>query len=184
MRRAKKNHNAPWGTAFAFGIVTFLAALAGVVALPYIATAYRDRAQQDSTASLRLVVSAVNNAVERIDPLPAMIAEQPALIAVLKDPDNQGLVPFVNEKLRLAARALKLSDIFLMDPNGRTVAASNYRAERSFVGRNFNYRPYFQIALSGGTARLSRPWDDLQRTGLLCQRARSRRHRCGGRFWP
>ncbi|MEO0761313.1 MAG: ATP-binding protein, partial [Pseudomonadota bacterium] len=86
-------------------------------------------------------------------PLPDLIAEMPSLRRLLKDPENQGLVPFVNEKLRLTARSVGVSDIFLMDLDGRTIAASNYRKAHSFVGRIFDYRPYFQQAAAGQSAQ-------------------------------
>ncbi|MGQ9921771.1 MAG: GAF domain-containing protein, partial [Desulfobacca sp.] len=39
--------------------------------------------------------------------------------------------------------------IYLMRPDGLTVASSNRRAPDSFVGKSYAFRPYFQQALSG-----------------------------------
>ncbi|MEM8731135.1 MAG: ATP-binding protein [Pseudomonadota bacterium] len=142
-----------WGVALAFAIVMVLAGLAGFFALPRIEAAYRDRAQNESAVTLRLVASALNNAVRRVDPLPALISEQPPLLDVLQDPGNQGLVPYVNQKLRLAARALDVTDIHLIDPAGRVIAASNYREDTSRLGQSEHHRPYFQRAMTGATAR-------------------------------
>ncbi len=41
-------------------------------------------------------------------------------------------------------------DIYLMDREGLTVAASNWASPTTFVGANFSYRPYFQRAMDGG----------------------------------
>ncbi len=38
-----------------------------------------------------------------------------------------------------------------MDTNGLTLAASNWDAQRSFIGNNFSFRPYFRNALQGET---------------------------------
>ncbi|MEM8820798.1 MAG: ATP-binding protein [Pseudomonadota bacterium] len=135
-------------------IVTSLALmLAGVLALPRVQAHFLDDAQEANKAVTRLVAGGIHQAIRRFEPLPQLIAEMPSLRAALKDPENQGLVPFVNEKLRHTAQAVDVSDIFLMDRNGRTIAASNYRKDRSFVGRIFDYRPYFQSAVVGEAAQ-------------------------------
>ena len=38
---------------------------------------------------------------------------------------------------------------YLMDPEGNTVASSNRNDPDSFVGKNFNFRPYFRHAIKG-----------------------------------
>jgi len=43
--------------------------------------------------------------------------------------------------------------LYVMDLNGNTLAASNWRANDSFVGKNYKFRPYFQQALAGQTGR-------------------------------
>ncbi|MCP3952496.1 MAG: PAS domain-containing protein, partial [Desulfobacterales bacterium] len=41
---------------------------------------------------------------------------------------------------------------YLMNDSGVTIASSNRNDPESFVGQNFNFRPYFQRAISGHTA--------------------------------
>jgi two-component system C4-dicarboxylate transport sensor histidine kinase DctB len=48
---------------------------------------------------------------------------------------------------------LKSSDIYVIKPDGETIAASNYDLPGSFVGENFSYRPYFQDAIEGRQSR-------------------------------
>lgn len=43
--------------------------------------------------------------------------------------------------------------IYVMDPNGDCLAASNWQAPDSFVGKNYQFRPYFQQALAGKSGR-------------------------------
>jgi two-component system C4-dicarboxylate transport sensor histidine kinase DctB len=43
----------------------------------------------------------------------------------------------------------KVAAIYLMDPKGKTIAASNWNSPQSFVGQNFGFRPYFRDALGG-----------------------------------
>ncbi|MEM9426573.1 MAG: ATP-binding protein, partial [Pseudomonadota bacterium] len=94
-----------------------------------------------------------DQSINRFEPLPELIAERDSLLGVLQDPGNSGLVPFVNEQLRQTALSVGASDIYLMAPSGLTVAASNYRSQTSFVGRNFAFRPYFTDAIAGASSR-------------------------------
>lgn len=108
------------------------------------------RLAAEGDARLRIAVEGLSGTITSFQPLPKLIAERPILVDALRDPRNEGVIPFVNEQLRLTAFSLGVSDVFLMDLVGTTIAASSYRKERSFVGENFSYRPYFQQAVDGG----------------------------------
>ncbi|MBF9029833.1 sensor histidine kinase [Rhodobacterales bacterium HKCCE3408] len=131
--------------------------LAGIliltVALPRLERAFLTRTADDGLATLALTLEVLRSELDRAEPLPALLADRPILTELLRDPDNSGLIPYTNEQLRQTALALGVSDIYLMDRDGTTIAASNYRRETSFVGQNFAYRPYFRQALGGGTGR-------------------------------
>src|SRR3989344_4655696 len=43
--------------------------------------------------------------------------------------------------------------IYLMDPNGKTLAASNWEQADSFVDRHFAFRPSFREAIAGRPGR-------------------------------
>ena len=43
--------------------------------------------------------------------------------------------------------------MYLMDTTGKTLAASNWDKQDSFVGRNFSFRPYFSEAMAGRLGR-------------------------------
>lgn len=104
-------------------------------------------------ATLRLATESLRGVLNRSEALPALLAERPILTQILRDPDNQGLVPFANEQLRQTALDLDVADIFVMDATGMTILASNYRRDASFVGSRFDYRPYFTDALTDGRGR-------------------------------
>ncbi|MEM9351289.1 MAG: cache domain-containing protein, partial [Pseudomonadota bacterium] len=134
-------------------LVVLVLALGAVWSFPRVEAHFIARAQKEGQSTLRLVADAVDQAVGRYAPMPALIASDPALPALLRSPENQGLVPFVNEKLRLTAASIGASDVYVMDASGRTVAASNYRLDTSFIGRSFEFRPYFTRALAGEAAQ-------------------------------
>jgi two-component system C4-dicarboxylate transport sensor histidine kinase DctB len=130
-----------------------LAVVATLVAFPRLEAFFQIQAGTRGKETLRLTVEGLNGALRRYEPLPALIAERPVLAEALQAPDDAELIQRVNEELRLTAESLKASDVYLMDTTGLTIAASSYRKELSFVGRNFGYRPYFTQAVEGGLGR-------------------------------
>jgi two-component system, NtrC family, C4-dicarboxylate transport sensor histidine kinase DctB len=134
-------------------LLVLLAIGLSFAALPRIERYFITQTGAREEATLRLATASLRSALSRTEALPALLAERPILAQILRDPENQGLLPFANEQLRQTALSLDLADIFVMDLDGTTIAASNYRRERSFVGRNFAFRPYFNDALSQGRGR-------------------------------
>lgn len=130
-----------------------LLVLAALLALPALERFYLMRSGQAAETTLRLAVEGLNGALRRYEPLPGLLGERPALKALLADPGDTSLRDRVNEELRQTALELRASDVYVMDLAGLTLAASSYRKELSFVGRNFGYRPYFQQARDGGLGR-------------------------------
>lgn len=99
--------------------------------------------------TLRLAASALEGRLNRFRALPALIAREALVDELLGDPHNAKLQDQANIYLRRVNALLQSSVIYLMAPDGMTVAASNYAEPLSFVGQNFNFRPYFQEALRG-----------------------------------
>ncbi len=113
---------------------------------------YQNRAQASARSTLVLVAEAVDQTVGRFEPIPGLIAGDPALRQMLDQGADPGIVPFINEKLRQIAFSVGASEVYVMDRSGLTVAASNYRDADSFLGRNFAFRPYFTQSLGGRNA--------------------------------
>lgn len=103
--------------------------------------------------TLRLVEAGLDGALRRYDPLPGLIADKQAVRRMLADPAHGDGVSAVNGELKRIAAEVGASDIYVMDQAGLTVAASNFDLERSFVGRNFSFRPYFTGAAAGEPTR-------------------------------
>jgi len=141
-------------TALAFAAFAVMATvIAGVLVLPPLERMMITQAGQRDVATLRLASEALRGALRRFESVPALIAERPDLAALLDNPDDPALTRSVNEHLRQTAQMLGASDIYLMNTTGLTLAASNYRRDRSFIGRSFEFRPYFTQALDGGLGR-------------------------------
>ncbi|MEO6958395.1 MAG: hypothetical protein ABI081_00215, partial [Burkholderiaceae bacterium] len=71
----------------------------------------------------------------------------------LLDAPNSIAVEEENAVLEETARNVGLDVIYVMDINGNCLAASNWRAQDSFVGENYAFRSYFKQALDGQTGR-------------------------------
>ena len=98
---------------------------------------------------LQLAATSLSGELDRFERLPPLIAEQAVVTALAQDPRNPDLVAEVNLYLRRIQRLLGATDVYLMDREGLTIAASNFDTDTSFIGGNFAFRPYFYDALTG-----------------------------------
>lgn len=83
---------------------------------------------------------------------PDLLARHPDIVTLLRQP-TPDQVGTVNRLLELTSDTLGTSDLYVMDHTGLTLAASNWRAPKTFIGKNFSYRPYFIDALKGDLGR-------------------------------
>lgn len=102
---------------------------------------------QRAEARLSLYRSTVLAEVERFAHLTQVLSVDPFVIAALQ---SEG-APSLNDRLASFAGSADLDAIFLLRPDGETIAASNAGGASSFVGENYSFRPYFQDALRGRT---------------------------------
>lgn len=93
----------------------------------------------------QLYRSTLISALERLEHLPFIVAQDPAVVRALSEGDVAGL----NQRLEDFARRANAEAIYVMDSNGWTIAASNYRNEINFLGKNYGFRPYFRDAMAG-----------------------------------
>ncbi|PJF10844.1 ATP-binding protein [Pseudorhodobacter sp. MZDSW-24AT] len=102
---------------------------------------------------LQLATTALEGALDRFERLPPLIAEQVLITRLAANPDSPALIAQVNVYLRRIQQLLGATDIYLMNPEGLTIAASNFDTETSFIGGNFAFRPYFFDALTGASGQ-------------------------------
>ncbi|RVJ53452.1 sensor histidine kinase [Sinorhizobium meliloti] len=133
-----------------------LPAAAGLIAVQGTAVAtrsYMQEASSQANTALRLAVAALSGHLNRYQALPALIADHDDVKELVTRPRDRLLRGAVNSYLKEINELLKSSDIYVITPDGNTIAASNYDGPTSFVGENFSYRPYFQDALKGDQSR-------------------------------
>lgn len=103
------------------------------------------RTELDQT--LLLTERAVEAEVERLRSLPSVAAEDARVRRALA---GTGALQDANAYLETVAAHAQAGDLFLIDAQGNTIAASNWNRPGSFVGQNYGFRPYFQEAMSKG----------------------------------
>lgn len=107
-----------------------------------------------SQQQLQLYATHVEGMLSKYETMPALLAINQRVIKVLNQPNNHSARQALNELFERSAITSQALDIYLMDRQGMTLAASNWRGEeKSFIGQDFSYRPYFQQALQGRTGR-------------------------------
>lgn len=148
-RLEKKTGSAALLVVGAFGILITAMGLL----LPTLERVYLGQLAQKEASTLTLAVEGLNGSLRRFEALPTLIAERPEIIRALQTPSDTALIARVNADLQRTADMVGLSDVFLIDRSGLTIAASNHWKELSFVGQNFEYRPYFTLALNGQQGR-------------------------------
>ncbi|WP_306520698.1 ATP-binding protein [Rheinheimera sp.] len=79
----------------------------------------------------------------------ADVAAELAISASLQQQLAAGGSNSLNSYLRDLQQASKTEDVYLLDLNGKVIAASNFQSPASYVGRDFSFRPYVQQALAG-----------------------------------
>ena len=118
-------------------------------------------AQQAGIADLRasgehrmdLYAASLEREVDKYAFLPAIVALEEDVQALLNRPDDAGLQQRVNRYLeQLSDRAGTLS-VYVVDSRGRVKAASNWRRADSFIGEDLSFRPYYREALRLGSGR-------------------------------
>ena len=114
---------------------------------------YMNGAALRANTALRLAVSALSGHLNRYQALPALIADHEDIKELVTRPRDRRLREAANRYLKEINGLLASSDIYVMTPDGETIAASNHDGPASFVGENFSYRPYFQDAVAGKQSR-------------------------------
>lgn len=131
-------------------IVIFLAATAASIGLYLVSYQYfLSEELSKAQGRLSLYHSSVNGELERFSHLTYVLSQDSYVIGTAEG-DSTGTL---NRRFEDFAAQAGLDAIYLMDEDGITISASNYRDIGSFVGQNYAFRPYFQTALAGEQGR-------------------------------
>ncbi|WP_348520666.1 sensor histidine kinase [Amylibacter marinus] len=127
-----------------------LAALVAVWAIFQVSFGYfRSEELAKAEGRLSLYQNSISAEVERYAHLTHILARDSVVVETIMGADTGAL----NLRFEDFAQRAGLDAIYLIAQNGETIAASNHRTDRSFIGQNYAFRPYFQAALAGDQGR-------------------------------
>ncbi|MFC0268937.1 sensor histidine kinase [Kushneria aurantia] len=117
----------------------------------------RERALTDlhHTAGNALELSRANltGYLTRHDYLPHLLATRESVRRFLARPEARRDGPALNRLLDSARAYADVSDVYLLDRSGTTIAASNWQRDDTFMGQNYAFRGYYRQAISGRSGR-------------------------------
>lgn len=112
-----------------------------------------ERLASDARHRAEIYAQSLEGAIERFGYLPAAAALDGNVQRLLATPSDQEQVAEVNAYLETLNRAAGGTVLYLLEPGGRTIAASNWNTPETYVGADFSYRPYFTEAMAGHGGR-------------------------------
>ena len=112
---------------------------------------YQAQLEQDQ-AQLDRFASHINTKLDKYAHLPQLLAQDTEIISALLKPNNSAQIDVTNRYLEQVNQVINSADSYLLDAQGTTLAASNWNLPRSFIGRNFSWRPYFSQAIQGNNS--------------------------------
>ncbi len=101
---------------------------------------------------LTLNLRAVESEIERFRYLPGVVGEDERITALLQLPLPQTIAA-ANAYLQTVRAMSGVNELYVLDLEGHTLAASNWNEPGSFVGHNYAFRPYFSDAMAMGSGR-------------------------------
>jgi two-component system C4-dicarboxylate transport sensor histidine kinase DctB len=109
--------------------------------------------REDAAVQARADAQALASTLEKVETLPFVVALHPLVEQGLRTPQDPARIEALDGYLADVQRRARVAAVYVVEPSGLTIAASNWRTAQSFVGNNYRFRPYMTDALAGGTGR-------------------------------
>lgn len=108
---------------------------------------------RDAENELRLSSANLTGYLSRHDYLPHLIATRESVRRFLAEPPRAREPLSLNRLLDHSRARAEVSDIYLLDRRGNTIATSNWERPDSFMGQNYAFRSYYRQAINGQRGR-------------------------------
>ena len=102
---------------------------------------YRENLMRKNAQTLELFSASLLGTLQRYEVLPYIIGQLPNVQNALLNPQDPASTQATNLLLEKLQQQTGADVIYLMEPNGLAIAASNWNEQQSFVGNNFSFRP-------------------------------------------
>ena len=150
-RRLAQRPASPLRLALASAVVIAAVAVLSVIAAREAERLALDELRARGQDQLGLYARSLNAVIDRYRALPALLALDPELRAVLAGPVDAETSARLSRRLEAANGAAGTSTLTVIDAAGIAVAANNWRLPSSNVGVDYRFRPYFEQALREGS---------------------------------
>ncbi|SDP75207.1 two-component system, NtrC family, C4-dicarboxylate transport sensor histidine kinase DctB [Ralstonia sp. 25mfcol4.1] len=139
-----------WGFA-----VALLAGLLVLCTLTWLLSVQRGIVALQQSTAMRAdrYAGTLESTLDRYEFLPALVSLHPSVRALLASPQDPARIAAVNDYLVEVNRRARASATYVIAANGLALAASNHGEPGSFVGTDYRFRPYFQMASRGEVGR-------------------------------
>ncbi|CCN35711.1 putative Signal transduction histidine kinase regulating C4-dicarboxylate transport system [Vibrio nigripulchritudo SO65] len=108
-----------------------------------------EQQMEDAQVQAEQLSSHLTSQLEKYAYIPQLMSKDNELVDALLSPDNSAQLDITNRYLEEVNTVVGAADTYLLNNIGTTIAASNWQNKKTFVGRNFAFRPYYQAAISG-----------------------------------
>lgn len=112
---------------------------------------YFDGLQRKNSQTLDLFAANLTGTLKQYEILPQILGRLPEVHNALLNPQRSETLEAANHLLNRMQQQTRADVVYLLDTRGTAIAASNWQHERSFVGHNFSFRPYFFEAMAQRT---------------------------------
>ena len=126
-----------------------------------------ERLESVTQERVKLYRTTLETALNTLGHVPLLVAQHDAVQDLLQD--GVGLQE-VRDYLSSTTTASGAAVIFVLQPDGTTVASSNWAKEMSFEGRNYGFRPYHKDATEGREGRFFAVGFTTGRSGYFISR--------------
>jgi C4-dicarboxylate-specific signal transduction histidine kinase len=139
-------------TGYTITVVSFIALLLfGWGATQFVGVQERDIVNQRAKSEAALISGSIKESLSESDRAVQVRSMSPWIVPFLGSNTPQNLAN-ANIILDRFAKYFNLDVSYILDLKGTAIASSNRAEPKSFVGRNFDFRPYFQRSLTGKTS--------------------------------
>lgn len=154
-QRAPQTSNLPVRTQRPVAVILLL--LLFLFLMAQVSVLVRQQAMQDvrlrSAADMNRYTLSLQQTLDRYKDLPQLLASHSELLNALLHQGDADARMRANLYLEKVNTIIGTTDAYLMNAAGDTIAASNWLQERTFIGQNFSFRPYYQQAMAGHAGR-------------------------------
>ena len=135
-----------WG--FAAALMVGLLALCS---LTWLFSVQRGIAALQQSTAMRAdrYAATLESTLDRYEFLPALVSLHPSVRALLANPEDPARIAVANNYLAEVNTRARASATYVIAASGLALAASNHGEPGSFVGTDYRFRPYFQMASRG-----------------------------------